>query len=69
MEKTAETLMKRDNLGQLLVSPRCREKFVGRRNLMVTLNFHLTSFTAKSEFQMTTTEQGFHLKSGFRKIV
>ena len=46
-----------------------RGKSGGRRNLVVTLNVQWTSFTAKSEFQMTTSEHGFHLKSGFRKIV
>ena len=45
-----------------------RGKSGGRKNLVVTLNFKWTQLTAKSEFQMTTTEHGFHLKSGFRKI-
>ena len=36
--------------------------------LVVAQNFQWTSFTAKSGFQMMTTEHGFSLKSGFTKI-
>ena len=53
----------------IIVYSVCRGKSGGRRNLGITLNVQWTQFTAKSEFQMTTTEHGFHLKSGFRKIV
>ena len=39
-----------------------------RRNLVVALNIQWTSFPVTSEFQMTTREHGFSLKSGFWKI-
>ena len=45
-----------------------RQKSGVHRNLVVALNVQWTSFTAISEFQMTTTEHGFSLKSGFKKI-
>ena len=47
----------------------CRGQSGVRRNLVVALNVRRTSFTAKSEFQMMTTERGFSLKSGFKKYV
>jgi hypothetical protein len=37
-------------------------------NLVKALNSQKTSFTDESEFQIRRTRDGFHLKSGFRKI-
>ena len=37
------------------------------RNLVVNLNIQSTSFTAKSKFQMMTTEHGFVLNLDSRK--
>ena len=44
-------------------------KSVGFINLVIVLNFQWTSFTAKSEFQITATEHCFHLKSRLRKTL
>ena len=38
------------------------------QHLVVSLNVQLTPFTANPEFQMTTTNDDFSLKSGFRKL-
>ena len=50
------------------ISKTYRGKSGVRINLVKALNVQWTSFTAKSEFQMMTTDDGFHLKSGFKKI-
>ena len=46
----------------------CRGKSGERLNLVSAQNIQKTSFTGKSEFKMMTTGDGFHLKSGFKKI-
>ena len=60
-----------------MLKPRClkfliyfwnRGKSGVGRNLVAAQNFQWTSFTAKSGFQMITTEHVFSLKSGFKKI-
>ena len=53
---------------QMMIKKNGREKSCVHRDLVVALNVQRTSITAKSEFQMTTTDHGFSLKSGFKKI-
>ena len=51
------------------ISKAAKVIFIGvSRYLVVGLYIQWTSFTAKSEFQTMTTGDGFHLKSGCKKI-